>query len=217
MITKLYLIRHAESEYNKSFSHLVGGRSNPVPLSFEGIEQAHKLGHRLAKEKYHFDKIYSSTAVRAKDTAEISLGHTNHPLEDIIFSDQLLELNQGDWTGQNRVEMYTPEILKKLNADPWNFSAPHGESQKQVEERMMEYIYEDVLSGNPKTAIIYGHGVAFKCLLRGIIGSKPEHTYMIRLDNASISELECESEYSTKGYKQIHLRLVRWNDTVHLL
>ncbi len=49
--------------------------------------------------------------------------------------------------------------------DPWNFSPPGGESQKQVEERMVRYVLDNVLpaakEGGPP-ALVVGHGLAIR-------------------------------------------------------
>jgi hypothetical protein len=37
--------------------------------------------------------------------------------------------------GAPRAECYTAEVLSRIDADPWNFAAPGGESQRDVEER----------------------------------------------------------------------------------
>jgi hypothetical protein len=39
--------------------------------------------------------------------------------------------------GKPRQECYTPEVLAAIQADNWNFAAPGGESQRQLEERVV--------------------------------------------------------------------------------
>ena len=207
MNTNIYLIRHGESEYNKYSAHLIGGQSNHVSLTEEGVKQATLLGEYLLKHNIKFDKVYASPAVRAVETAKIAMNITGHPLEEIILSDQLLELDQGKWVGKNREDAYNTETRKMIKADPWNFSAPVGESQREVEERMLEFITENILNKNYGRVAIFGHGLAIKCTFRGIMGSHPKLTYKITLDNTSITEFV---------YDGCDLDLVRLNDTSHL-
>jgi broad specificity phosphatase PhoE len=66
---------------------------------------------------------------------------------------------------------YTPDpgasvcFLHRCLQDPWNFSPPGGESQRQVEERIKAYIMEEVMpvvkAGGPP-AIVVGHGLAIR-------------------------------------------------------
>lgn len=207
----VYLIRHAESKSNLDH-HLIGGRSNETPLSPLGGFQALWLGERLRNENIKFDQIYSSTAVRTQQTAKIVCDRISYPLENIISSEKLLELDQGEWQGQSRDKIYTSETLAKINKDNWNFTPPHGESQRNVEERMYSWVEENLLTqyqtGKTNlTTAIFTHGLAIKCLLRGILGSNPAMTYKIVLDNTSITKVS----YSNTGW-----HLVKINDAAHL-
>ena len=204
----LYLIRHAESEMNLN-QHLIGGRSNQTPLSALGNVQALWLGRRLEEQKVLFDQVYCSTAVRTRQTAKIVCELINYPLEDIFYSERILELDEGDWEGQLREQIYTAPILAEINSNNWNFTPPNGESQREVEERMYSWIEENLLA-QPRERLIAGvftHGLAIKCLLRGILESKPGMTYKIELENTCITRLK----YDQNGW---HLRTV--NDTGHL-
>ena len=212
MNTRICFIRHGESEYNKLYSHLVGGRSNDTPLSTKGIEQSELLGKYLLNKEVKFDKVYSSPAVRAIGTANIVMGIQKYPLEEILVFDELLELDQGDWTWKLRDEMYTPEIRKIIALDPWNFAPPNGESQRQVEERMLKFVYQNILNkrheyNTDHSIAIFGHGTAIKCTLRGIMNSNPKLTYKMVLENTSITEFV---------YDGSTLNLSRFNDTSHL-
>jgi broad specificity phosphatase PhoE len=206
---ELYLIRHAESVLNAN-GIFIGGRSNYAPLSKKGEFQSELLGIRFINEKMKFKKIYSSIAVRAKNTAQISCKKAGF-LEEIIFSDRIVELDQGDWEGEPRDEIYTEEILKKINLDRWNFKAPNGESQKEGEERMMSFVENEIVSKyNPDEKNVFGvftHGFLIKCFLRGIIDFDPKRTYCIAINNTSITKLE----YDAKGWHLFSL-----NDTDHL-
>jgi len=123
----LYLFRHAESQSNIN-QHLIGGRSNETPLSQLGELQALWPGERLRNEEVRFDQIYSSTALRTQQTANIVCEKIGYPLENILYSEKLLELDQGDWQGQPRDQIYTPETIARINQDNWNFIPPNGES-----------------------------------------------------------------------------------------
>jgi hypothetical protein len=39
--------------------------------------------------------------------------------------------------GKPRHQCYTPAVLQQIQQDGWNFAAPGGESQKQLEDRMV--------------------------------------------------------------------------------
>ncbi len=208
MVLKLYYIRHGQAVFNLKFSELIGGRTNDSPLTPLGEEQSDLLGQRFTLEGIHFDEVYSSPAVRARNTAERSTGFVGFPSSKITLVDSLQELDQGEWEGRSRSELYTPQMLAHINADNWNFCPPGGESQRQVEERQMNWI-QDLLVRSRKdfTVGIYGHGVALSCFLRGVMRFDPSLTYRVRHWNTGVTRLE----YSSAGWS-----LICMNDSAHL-
>ncbi len=75
---------------------------------------------------------------------------------------------------------------------------------------MCAWVKEEILAltGNNLCIAVFGHGMAIKCLLRGIMDFDNGLTYKIRLDNTSITRLK----YDKNGW---HIECV--NDAAHLL
>ncbi|MBD3318669.1 hypothetical protein GF342_02050 [Candidatus Woesearchaeota archaeon] len=201
----LYLIRHGQSLSNTE-EDLIGGRQNDTPLTATGIRQAQLLGDRWKKMGAHFDKVFVSPAKRTLDTARISLKAINRSA-DLEIRDTLQELTHGQWDRQVRSKIYTPKLLAVINANNWEFTPPGGESQRMVEKRMLSWLQDDIFSLKEGTFAMFGHGMAIKCLLRGIFGFDSTHTYKIVLHNTAITELK----FSERGW-----HLVSVNDTAHL-
>src|SRR5437016_5008783 len=109
---RLILIRHAESEANLN-PDLICGRSPSTPLSQRGHIQAEKVAEHLFclyassslfSETEKKVKIYCSSAVRAKVTAQICLNR----------SQALLLLEQNKCEGEEKVSsknFKVPEVL----------------------------------------------------------------------------------------------------------
>lgn len=205
-----FLVRHAESTGNVNH-HLVGGRSNHFPLTERGRQQAHALGKRFHAEDIQFDKVHASIALRAQETAQISTSYLSFPSKEIILSDRIVEISQGEWEGQVRKEVYNEEMRKKLLADNYNFKAPGGESQKEVEERMAAYMDEIIESWDGETSQrigIYSHGFAIKSYIRKVMGSDYLMTLRTVIHNTSVTVLQ----YNKRGFL-----LERVNDHHHIL
>jgi len=142
---RIFLIRHGESEANL-LPGQIGGRQNESPLSKKGLQQAMKLGNRLKAMGIKFEKVYSSTAVRAFETARIALPGVN-----VEKNEELLEQGQGDWEMGDRKKIMTEEILAQMNSDNWEFKAPQtdrtvSESPREVEERMYRFVKRRILA-----------------------------------------------------------------------
>ncbi|MBI4441237.1 histidine phosphatase family protein [Candidatus Woesearchaeota archaeon] len=203
---ELYLIRHAESEMNVN-AHLIGGRSHDTPLSEAGVMQAGLLGKRLQGLQFH--EVYSSPAVRTKQTSEIVCSALGYPLEKIVYAEELHELSQGDWEGKPRSEIYTPETLVHINSNNWDFRPPNGDSQRDVEERMYRFIEKSFLVRSQGDLVIgvFTHGLAIKCFLRRVMDFTPKITYKIEIDNTSVTRLR----YTEHGWHPVSI-----NDAAHL-
>lgn len=190
----IYLLRHAETEYN-AHAQFIGGRSNHIPLSTKGRKQALEVGELLKDSNIQFEKVYCSIANRTRQTLDLILSQANITNNPIIYSEELQELSQGDWEGKLRSEIYTPEQLAVINSNQWLFTPPNGESQKEVEERMLAFISSEILSKYAEgNFLIVGHGIAFKCLLRGILGISSQMAYKLSIDNTSLTKLSYDKE-----------------------
>ncbi|MBK5722085.1 histidine phosphatase family protein [Dysgonomonas sp. Marseille-P4677] len=190
----IYLLRHAETDYN-SHAQFIGGRSNHIPLSTKGEKQALEIGKRLKESNIQFEKVFCSIANRTRQTLDLILSQVQITNNPIIYSEELQELSQGDWEGKLRSEIYTPERLAEINSNQWLFTPPNGESQKGVEERMLAFISSEILSKYTEGSfLIVGHGIAFKCLLRGILDISSQMAYKLPIDNTSLTKLSYDKE-----------------------
>lgn len=212
---------------NLELADKIGGRSNSSPLTPLGEHQAKTLGLYLRKAitaqygKPTELKFFSSTAVRALETARLTMVELGieEPQRHLITSDLLLEQCMGDWEGGNRLDCYNEENMKKIKADTHNFAAPGGESQFQVEERMMKILNTAVLNvaspGRP--VFVFGHGMAFKTILRHILNSDARMTRKIAIANTAITEIGFVPEHaaSQSGLQQ-GWHILRINDSCSL-
>lgn len=185
----IYLIRHAESMGNVNH-HLIGGQSNHYPLSDRGEAQAHLLGKRLKKEGITFDQVYASIAVRAQQTCQISCGHMGFDWDKVQHTDEIVELSQGDWEGKVRKEIYTSERRAEIVSNSYHFKAPGGESQKEVCDRMENWLHKAVEGLDPTkhhSIAGYSHGFAIKCLVKRLMDSDPLMTFRTIIHNTSLT------------------------------
>ena len=109
---------HGTTEDNKK--HLASGHAD-VELSELGVEQAKKLKEQMKDE---FDAVFTSDLKRAVDTAMLAFGRATQ-------DKRLRECNYGDLTQKHK----TWNI-----ADYINTPYPNGESYKDVEERMSDFL-----------------------------------------------------------------------------
>ncbi|HET8671586.1 MAG TPA: histidine phosphatase family protein [Candidatus Saccharimonadales bacterium] len=99
----------------------------PGELSELGREQAVKLGEQVADK--HFDVVFCSDLQRAVDSAQLGFGDKYKIIQD----KRLRECNNGDMNGK-------PHSFKDNMEEFVDTPFPNGESYKDVEKRMADFV-----------------------------------------------------------------------------
>lgn len=158
METILYIIRHAKkltgviNDY--SFNDSDKLRNEKQILSIMGEEQAKKLAELSIFENVNV--IYSSHFVRAIGTAKYLAKKLDL---SISIDERLGERITGD-TDRN---MYN--LLLNIQHHDFDYKAPNGESLNDTKKRITEIFNEIIDMNLGKEIVIFGHEIAFNCLL----------------------------------------------------
>lgn len=190
MIRTVTLVRHGESELNVRQPSIVGGRSRWCELTPRGIAQARHLGRWLADSRMPIDRVVSSTAVRAQQTARYALEQTPVPLRSLETFVELEEMGQGQWENLPRAETYTPAVIAQIRESPWTFSAPGGESQGDVCRRAQRWLDAHVLTSDVAHTWVFTHGMVIKLLVTGLRGGDQGAAWQIPIQNTSLTRIQ---------------------------
>lgn len=136
-MAKIFLFRHAQTTDN--LEGIFSGKRDP-DLTESGIEEAQKIRDQLKNEKV--TKAYSSPNKRTKHTLEIVL-EPHEGSEMVVADPRIRERDYGDLTGKNKKEterLYPKEYPKWHRG--YDSPPPNGESLKQVEQRVIEFLKE---------------------------------------------------------------------------
>ena len=157
-MTKLYLTRHGETEWNRQLRFQ--GHKNSE-LTDKGVLAAELLADRI--EEINIDYIISSPLMRAYNTAEIVKGSKDIR---IIKNEGLKEINLGDFEGLSYTEIKkeNPEIIESIESDPFNNRYPNGENLKEFYNRVIKAFKEIVDKYKNNTILIVAHGGTLKCI-----------------------------------------------------
>ncbi|KAH1151459.1 hypothetical protein GYH30_045123 [Glycine max] len=155
-VTEVFLISHGECELNLA-PDLVGGRCPAAALTANGKRHARALAVFLKSQGVRFSAVYSSPLDRARSTAVSVCKEVNFSEEQIQSTDALAEISQGNWEGCLRSEIYTPEIQGLIDRFQPDFTAPSGESLRQVEFRMIHFLNGTVLALHEKLLDLSSH------------------------------------------------------------
>ncbi|CAL4987855.1 unnamed protein product [Urochloa decumbens] len=132
---------------------LVGGRWPAAALTARGERQARALAVFLRSRGARLAAAFASPLDRARATAALICRELDFPEQEIQVSDALTEISQGQWEGCPKSEIYTPEMINLMESTQPDFSAPSGESLRQVQFRMIEFLNRTILRLPEKVAM----------------------------------------------------------------
>lgn len=203
---KLYFTRHGKTEWNQELRFQ--GMTGDSPLLETSYGEIKLLGQTI--KDVPFEKIFSSTSLRAKKTAEGINQELEKPVE-IIYTDELKELGLGKLEGQSIAEMrkiYGEEMDRmRYQLDQYNPEVFQGEPIEQAISRISSVVETAVNSGTGPYLFV-GHGASLTAAIQALAGKElAELRSMGGLNNNSLTILETADVELNQPYT-----LKLWND-----
>ena len=162
----LILIRHGQSEWN-ALNQFTGWKD--PDLTAKGIEEAHNAGKIIKDLKINFDLVFTSSLVRAQNTAEIILEEINQPLST-IKNQALNERNYGDLAGLNKDDARKRWGDEQVHIwrRSYDIPPPGGESLKDTGERVLPFFMKEILPHvcDGKNILVAAHGNSLRSLIK---------------------------------------------------
>ncbi|HWG89785.1 MAG TPA: histidine phosphatase family protein [Candidatus Thermoplasmatota archaeon] len=214
-MTRLLLVRHAESEHNAK--GIVQGSVLDGPLSDRGREQARALARRLVADTKTgrgllqgnpVTAIYASPLKRADETAHIlaeALGLQVRHLPDMV------EFNWGIISGKPlnpKSKAIMDQLFRQWAEGNPDFAPPGGESATTAFTRARGALDGVLAEHKEGSVIVVSHGRLLKIILAGLLDGDFTRMERFRHSNAGVNVLVREAE---NGFKAVKL-----NDTRHL-
>lgn len=164
-MTRIYLTRHGETEWN--LAHKFQGKLDS-PLTEVGKQQAEWLSERL--KDVEFTAIYSSPSGRAFKTAEIVRGQREMAIK---AKEELMEMSLGTWEGR---EIKGIEADNDPNYDyfwhhPDLYEPTTGEGFQEVIERSYK-VLQEIRDSHEGNVLVVSHGIVLKSILC-VVEKKP--------------------------------------------
>ncbi len=200
----LVLLRHGQSQWNLE-NKFTG--FHDVDLTEKGEEEAKNAGKLLAGAGITFDKVFSSTQVRANRTAEMALNEAGQGdlFSKMVRHDDLRERDYGDLTGLNKDE--TREKYGDEQVHIWRRSydtpPPGGECLKDVVENRVRPYYEaniKPLVEQGSNILMAAHGNSLRAMLIILGAETPESINEAEMPTGVPLVFEMESGAIQKRY-----------------
>jgi len=179
----IIFLRHAQAENNTK--RILAGRTEGVPLTKTGIEQAERIAKYLAP--IDISAIYSSPIERAKHTAEIVA--KNCSLEEVVIDERLTEIDMGKFTRMNYDDMFAKYgniFLKFYENDPV-ISEHEVETFPDVQKRVLDMVDHVLKKHNNENVILVTHMDPIKSILAKVMNLVPQTLFELIIANASLT------------------------------
>lgn len=152
---KLYILRHAETEWNRE-DRIQGQMDSPITL--EGKEAIAAMARHLASVP--FDCCYTSDLSRARQTAEGLLNSRRVP---IIEEEALRELPLGPWEGMLFKDILSDPLAQDYLKAPETYHREGYMDFYDLYDKLSAFLRRLERSGHEHVLIV-GHGVSIRAL-----------------------------------------------------
>ncbi|CAM5214241.1 MULTISPECIES: histidine phosphatase family protein [Alcaligenaceae] len=173
-VTKLYLIRHGQTAYNRD--DRLRGHADPE-LTDLGYEQAEALGRIFAGVM--LSRVVSSPLRRALDTARPIACAAGVPVE---MDDDLNDRDYGRWTGASRAA-----VLQQFGSVD---AAPGVEPWDTLCGRVMRAFWSMLETSTGPAFAMVGHDATNRVLLTGLVNELKGKAGRIHQDNGCWNRLD---------------------------
>ena len=181
----IIFLRHAQAENNTK--RILAGRTEGVPLTKTGIEQAERIAKYLAP--IDISAIYSSPIERAKHTAEIVANAFDQDTVGVEVDERLTEIDMGKFTRMNYDDMFAKYgniFLKFYENDP--VIAEHEvETFPDVQKRVLDMVDHVLKKHKNENVILVTHMDPIKSMLAKVMNLLPETLFELIIENASLT------------------------------
>lgn len=197
MKTRLFLIRHGETEWTRRKRYC---GSNDIPLNATGREQARRLAEKMGRAT--FDRIYCSDLSRCTGLAATVFGK-----RAVIREPRLREMNFGVFEGLKHATLLKrfPRIYPRWLKEFGSVTPPEGESFTSFQARVRAAFRQIIAENKGKTCAIVTHGGVLMVVFAALVGKDRIWKFLPSLASVTLMEIN-------NGRK----KLVYFNDTSHL-
>jgi len=182
--TILHLIRHGETDYN--LQNRIQGRGINAPLNETGIRQAVRVGFWLKHEGV--DAVYSSSMLRARQTAAFAMGMD---VNEVLADADLDELSYGAMEGIPVDEQKgdLADLYAQWDSGNVTLAPIGGESPVKVRGRLMSAMERILVKHEGQRVAIVTHGRALRILIAHLSGIGLERMHEVHHANGCIYTL----------------------------
>jgi probable phosphoglycerate mutase len=183
----IIFLRHAQAKNN--VERVLAGRSDGIPLTDLGLQQAEKIANFL--EPLKISAIYSSPIERALHTTKIVSNKLNLQYK---IDHRLTEIEMGSFSGMLYEEMFAKHgnIFLKFYQDNPLIEKNGVETFSNVKKRVLDMVNYCSQKHDNENILLVTHMDPIKAMLSTVLQLKPESLYELIIRNASLTIIKKE-------------------------
>jgi len=180
-------LRHAQAKNN--VERILAGRSDGIPLTDLGLQQAEKIANFL--EPLKISAIYSSPIERALHTTKIVSNKLNLQYK---IDHRLTEIEMGSFSGMLYEEMFAKHgnIFLKFYQDSSLIEKNGVETFSNVKKRILDMVNYCSQKHDNENILLVTHMDPIKAMISTVLQLKPESLYELIIRNASLTIVKKE-------------------------
>ena len=185
----IIFLRHGQAENNTK--RILAGRTEGVPLTKIGIEQAEQIGKYL--KPIDISAIYSSPIERANNTAKI-VAESNSI--DYKLDERLTELDMGKFTRMPYDEIFAKHgnVFLKFYSDDPIISEHNVETFPHVQKRVMDMLDYTIKKHDQENVLLVTHMDPIKSVIAKVMDLKPLSLFELIIANCSLTIIKHHDE-----------------------
>ncbi|TLX80888.1 MAG: histidine phosphatase family protein [Thaumarchaeota archaeon] len=183
----IIFLRHAQAKNN--VERILAGRSDGIPLTDLGLQQAEKIANFL--EPLKISAIYSSPIERALHTTKIVSNKLNLQYK---IDHRLTEIEMGSFSGMLYEEMFAKHgnIFLKFYQDSSLIEKNGVETFSNVKKRILDMVNYCSQKHDNENILLVTHMDPIKAMISTVLQLKPESLYELIIRNASLTIVKKE-------------------------
>ena len=183
----IIFLRHAQAKNN--VERVLAGRSDGIPLTDLGLQQAEKIASFL--EPLKISAVYSSPIERALHTTKIVSNKLNLQYK---IDHRLTEIEMGSFSGMLYEEMFAKHgnIFLKFYQDNPLIEKNGVETFSNVKKRVLDMVNYCSQKHDKENILLVTHMDPIKAMVSTVLQLKPESLYELIIRNASLTIVKKE-------------------------
>lgn len=194
---KITFISHGATIYSEE--NRISDNENYPPINDAGEEEIEKICQWLKKRAIKNDKIYTSSALRTIQSAQMI---SKVFKTDFEILDGLSPRKCGIWSGLTfeQIEEKYPHMLEQLHENPCSYCPDCGETILDFNKRVSRIIKNIVNENTSNRIIIVTHPEVIQSAISKAIQLSPKHQAKVYIKTGSATQISYFENWSSLVY-----------------